>query len=95
MLRPICSTRMIATTILAGLAQWMETAPPYEAELPPGLPVRIAWGERDRTLPFGDYGAPWLEQLPEAEFVELPGCGHVPMYDDPQLVADTILAQTT
>ena len=85
---------MIATTILGGLAGWMEAAPPYEVELPPELPVRIAWGERDRTLPFDAYGAPWLEKLPQAERVTLPGCGHVPMYDDPERVAGTVLAVT-
>jgi pimeloyl-ACP methyl ester carboxylesterase len=86
---------MIATTVLSGMAGWMERAASYEPELPPELHIRIAWGDRDRTLRFTDYGAPWLEQLPQAEHVELPGCGHVPMYDDPQLVAATILEVTS
>jgi pimeloyl-ACP methyl ester carboxylesterase len=29
-----------------------------------------------------------------AQFVTLPNVGHVPMFDDPQLVADTILSVT-
>lgn len=58
-------------------------------------PVRIAWPQHDRTLPFRRYGAPLLELLPRAELVWLPGCGHVPMYDDPALVARTILDVTT
>jgi pimeloyl-ACP methyl ester carboxylesterase len=85
---------MIATTVLAGMARWMGQEASYAGELPPGLPVRIAWGACDRTLPFGDYGTPWLEQFPQAEHVELPGCGHVPTYDDPDLVARTILEVT-
>jgi pimeloyl-ACP methyl ester carboxylesterase len=30
-----------------------------------------------------------------AEVIMLPGVGHTPMYDDPHLVADTILRVTT
>lgn len=58
-------------------------------------PVRIAWPQHDRTLPFRRYGAPLLERLPRAELVWLTGCGHVPMYDDPTLVARSILDVTT
>jgi pimeloyl-ACP methyl ester carboxylesterase len=58
------------------------------------VPIRIAWGDRDRTIPFERYGRPLLTALPQAEHVVLAGVGHVPMYDDPALVADTIL-QTT
>jgi pimeloyl-ACP methyl ester carboxylesterase len=53
--------------------------------------VRIAWGLNDRMLPFRRYGAPMLMAVPAAEFVFLPGVGHVPMIDDPALVANTIL----
>lgn len=80
-----------ATTVLTGLANWLEAAEPYAAQLPDGVPVRVAWGAEDRTLPFRRYGAPWRAVLPGAEHVELPGCGHVPMWDDPALVAATIL----
>ena len=31
------------------------------------------------------------KRLPHAHHVRLPGCGHVPMNDDPQLVAKVIL----
>ena len=60
----------------------------------PGCPIRIAWGGRDRTLPFERYGKPMLEAVPSAELVMLPGVGHVPMSDDPELVARTILEVT-
>jgi pimeloyl-ACP methyl ester carboxylesterase len=30
-------------------------------------------------------------RLPDARLVWLPGCGHVPMTDDPVLVADVLL----
>jgi pimeloyl-ACP methyl ester carboxylesterase len=53
--------------------------------------MRIAWGMRDRTLPFMRYGAPMLAAVPAAEFKLIPGVGHVPMVDDPTLIANTIL----
>ena len=61
-------------------------------ELP--CPVRLAWSEHDRTIPFHRYGQPMLDALPGAEFVVLPGVGHVPMNDDPALVSRTILQFT-
>jgi len=59
-----------------------------------GCPIRIAWPERDRTIPFGRYGRPTTVAFPQAELVRLPGVGHVPMIDDPELVVRTILEVT-
>jgi pimeloyl-ACP methyl ester carboxylesterase len=59
-----------------------------------GTPIRIAWAEHDRTIPFERYGRPMLDLVPGAEHITLPGVGHVPMYDDPELVARTILEVT-
>jgi pimeloyl-ACP methyl ester carboxylesterase len=61
-------------------------------ELP--CPVRIAWAERDHMIPWRAYGAPMRRIVPGAEFVRLPAVGHVPMWDDPALVVDTILGVT-
>jgi pimeloyl-ACP methyl ester carboxylesterase len=55
--------------------------------------VTVAWGAKDRILP-PHQAERARELLPEARHVALPGCGHVPMTDDPDLVADLIL-QTT
>jgi pimeloyl-ACP methyl ester carboxylesterase len=54
-------------------------------------PITIAWGDRDRLLP------PWQARraaaaLPGARVVRLHGCGHVPMWDDPEGVAALLLA---
>ncbi|MDJ0383589.1 alpha/beta fold hydrolase [Streptomyces sp. G-G2] len=56
----------------------------------PGLPVTIAWGERDRLL-LRRQGVRAKHTIPGARLVRLPGCGHVPMNDDPALVARVIL----
>jgi len=57
-------------------------------------PVTIAWSEKDSLLPVTTYGKIARERLPRATFKILPGVGHVPMIDDPELVAGTILAVT-
>jgi pimeloyl-ACP methyl ester carboxylesterase len=57
-------------------------------------PIRVAWAEKDRTIPFEGYGKPLLEHVPRAEVLHLPGVGHVPMFDDPALVTRTITEQT-
>ena len=56
----------------------------------PGLPVTVAWGTRDRVL-VRRQGIRAKHVIPEARLVRLPGCGHVPMNDDPALVARVIL----
>jgi pimeloyl-ACP methyl ester carboxylesterase len=58
-------------------------------------PVRLVWGDRDRVLPFDDFGAPMLVRLPGAELVRLRGVGHIPMSDDPAGVAELILEVTS
>jgi pimeloyl-ACP methyl ester carboxylesterase len=54
------------------------------------VPVLLVWGTRDRILPPKRYSERLRRMLPEAQWVELKGLGHMPMSDDPQLVADTI-----
>jgi pimeloyl-ACP methyl ester carboxylesterase len=56
-----------------------------------GCPVRIAWGTRDKMLPFMRCGAPMLGAVRGAELVLLPDVGHVPMIDVPTVTAHTIL----
>jgi pimeloyl-ACP methyl ester carboxylesterase len=59
----------------------------------PTVPVTVAWGTRDRILLYRQAARARMA-LPEARHVDLPGCGHVPMGDDPDLVASVILATT-
>ncbi|MBU6530016.1 alpha/beta fold hydrolase [Streptomyces mayonensis] len=56
----------------------------------PGIPVTVAWGSRDRLL-LPRQGIRAKRTVPEARLVRLPGCGHVPMNDDPALVARVLL----
>ncbi|MFJ4715248.1 alpha/beta fold hydrolase [Streptomyces sp. NPDC088785] len=56
----------------------------------PEIPVTVAWGTRDRLL-LRRQGVRAKRVLPGARLVRLPGCGHVPMHDDPALVARVVL----
>lgn len=57
------------------------------AGYPSDVPVTIAWCERDRLL-----GPPKAHRRPAgARFLVLPGVGHTPTWDDPELVARTLL----
>jgi pimeloyl-ACP methyl ester carboxylesterase len=54
---------------------------------PGDVPVTIAWAERDRLV-----APPKPDRLPAgARFLVLPGVGHTPTWDDPELVAATLL----
>lgn len=58
-----------------------------------GVPLTIAWAEFDRLVrnrPLPDGVLP-----PQVRQVVLPGCGHVPTWDDPELVSRVILEGTT
>jgi pimeloyl-ACP methyl ester carboxylesterase len=58
--------------------------------VPADVPVTIAWGDKDYLLPPRQARVA-LQRLPHARFAPLPGCGHVPMTDDPALVARVLL----
>ena len=81
--------------------QAMGTCPGFEATLaatarrrflattPIGAPVTVAFGSRDVLLL--PRQSRHLDQLPAGTTAEtLPGCGHVPMADDPAAVAGLI-----
>lgn len=59
----------------------------------PTVPVTVAWGDRDKILLLRQASRA-RAHLPAARHVTLTGCGHVPMSDDPDLVAATILETT-
>jgi pimeloyl-ACP methyl ester carboxylesterase len=57
------------------------------------MPVTIAWGERDRLLPYRLQAPRARAMLPAARHLRL-GAGHVPYFDDPAAVAEAIRSCT-
>ena len=66
------------------------TFEPFTLPVPDGVPVTIAWSAKDRILSPANARIA-RQRLPQARFMSLPGCGHVPMTDDPDLVARVLL----
>jgi pimeloyl-ACP methyl ester carboxylesterase len=65
----------------------------YRAGPPIDAPVTVAFGSRDRILL--RHRSRHVDELPPGTRVaELPGCGHVPMPDDPGAVTALIIAAT-
>src|SRR5699024_5113503 len=63
----------------------------FHSPVDTSVPVTVAWGRRDLILPA--YQAKTVrETFPQALVNVYPGIGHVPMWDDPQLVASILLA---
>jgi pimeloyl-ACP methyl ester carboxylesterase len=65
-------------------------AEPFTLDIPGEVPVTVAWAARDLVLP------PWQAEvaqaaLPDAEHIMMGGVGHVPMFDDPEFVAQILL----
>ncbi|MDT5013057.1 MAG: hypothetical protein QOH57_4674 [Mycobacterium sp.] len=78
---------VLGCAVAADLLGSQEAVAPLD---PLPCPVTLAWGERDKVFPVDVNGALARERLPQARFEVLPGVGHVPMIDDPALVAETI-----
>jgi pimeloyl-ACP methyl ester carboxylesterase len=57
-------------------------------------PVRIAYGTKDRLIRWPKHYSMIRRELPGADYVALEGMGHLAMWDDPELVARTILDVT-
>jgi pimeloyl-ACP methyl ester carboxylesterase len=68
----------------------LDAATAFTGIVPAGIPVTIAWGTNDRLLP-PRQALVAKERIPQARVVPLPGCGHVPMTDNPRMVADVLL----
>jgi pimeloyl-ACP methyl ester carboxylesterase len=91
-------SRISAEALLAA-TQALGAAPGFDDTLdsfawmmppaPPKVPITIAWGDRDRLLPRRQAvrAARWSGQRVKL----LTGCGHLPMSDDPELVARVLL----
>jgi pimeloyl-ACP methyl ester carboxylesterase len=56
-----------------------------------GMPTLIVWGERDRTIPLV-HGRSAHEAVPHSSFVTLPRASHFPHLEDPDGLADALIA---
>lgn len=90
----------IPAPVAARMNRATAAAPGWDATLPavtswrPAMPscrTTIAWAQHDRLLLAGRQAPRARRWLPEARHVTLHGCGHVPMWDDPEQVARAIL----
>ena len=84
-----------ALRVFANAPGWKTTLDTVTKERPRDLggiecPVRIVWGSRDVLL-LPRQADRFVREIPNAELLRLPGLGHVPMGDDPGVVADSIL----
>lgn len=61
----------------------------FDREVSPEVPVTIAWSARDRVV-FPGEARRAQRLIPRAVVFKLEDCGHVPMIDNPALVAQTI-----
>lgn len=77
-----------------GVCEELPTQPLSEPLDPAPCPIRLVWGAQDRLLPVRGYSERWRRMLPSADWLELPGAGHVPMFDNPRAVAESILQVT-
>jgi pimeloyl-ACP methyl ester carboxylesterase len=48
------------------------------------MPVLLIWGEQDRLIPFSN-AADYMRALPDATLAALPGLGHVPQEEAPEV----------
>ncbi|MGZ5198160.1 MAG: alpha/beta fold hydrolase [Telluria sp.] len=59
--------------------------PDFEAIGKAGLPVELVWGERDTTIPYAQHSLV-QRAIPQAQFVPMPGLGHMSVVEDPAAV---------
>jgi len=67
---------------LRELGEWRFTSPIPNGSPIAGVPVTVAWGDRDLVLPYRQAKRA-RRILPGARHVRLSGCGHLPFADDP------------
>jgi pimeloyl-ACP methyl ester carboxylesterase len=84
---------LLACDVAQDLLDTTEALAPMPDPLP--CPITIAWAARDALLLPEVNGAMARTLVPGAEHISLPDVGHVPMLDDPALVAATIRTAST
>ncbi len=87
LLRDAAGCRVVRPLLRAGRADRFAGLPE------PGVPVTVVWGRKDRVIPYAGHGRPLLRLLPHAAEVALPGAGHVPMHDAPDVLVRVVREQ--
>jgi pimeloyl-ACP methyl ester carboxylesterase len=54
------------------------------------VPTLIGWPQHDRVVPASLHGKRFADEIRDVQMRTLPGVGHIPTYDDPQLIVETI-----
>jgi pimeloyl-ACP methyl ester carboxylesterase len=54
-----------------------------------GYPTLVAWGDADQIVD-PDYGRAFAAAIPGARFLLLPGTGHLPQLETPQLLFQAV-----
>lgn len=85
---------MVKSRAFLGLLRTLGRDGPVGALGPVRVPVRIAWSEFDRVIPFETFGVHIMNSIAGAEKTVVRGAGHVPMYDEPEQVVAQILEVT-
>ncbi len=55
------------------------------------VPTLLVWGERDGVVP-ASHGQMYQTEIAGAALVMLPHCGHLPLLEQPEMFAETVLA---
>ncbi len=76
-------------TALAAAADSRYTMELVEPLRRSGLPILLVWGEEDSAQPI-EYARRFAREFPQARLVAVPGAGHIPMEDDPEMVGATL-----
>ncbi|TAM12942.1 MAG: alpha/beta fold hydrolase [Nevskiaceae bacterium] len=87
LLRCFAGTRMMRP-LFANAAK----SGPIEPLAASQVPISIVWGTHDRVIPFAHYGQPLMKRIAGAHLTMVDAVGHVPMYDDPERIAQAIVA---
>ncbi len=84
----VINANSLATNAL--MDRVMEAIVPLPPASVPVVPMTVAWGRRDMIFPV--YQARRVRRVfPQARVMVLPGIGHVPMTDDPDLISVILL----
>ena len=76
-------------TALAAAADARYTIELVEPLRRSGLPILLLWGEEDSAKPI-DYARRFAGEFAQSRLVAVPGAGHIPMEDDPEMVGATL-----